>query len=137
MTDLAFLGNIPLLLRNEPRPTVISCGVIAPLWHDPAFSVFTGPDNTPEGRVRNLEHSRQFKEARAPRARHINDVLDKLGVAIPGGYDVGNTMYRLPDLFLQFGAENFEYPMYDRPAKLRFAGPILPSDAHDKTASVA
>jgi hypothetical protein len=38
MTDSAFYGVFPLLLRDEPRPPVISCGTIAPLWHDPASS---------------------------------------------------------------------------------------------------
>ena len=34
-------------------------------------------------------------------------------------------MYRVPDVFLQFGAEVFEFPMYNRPANLRLTGPIL------------
>ena len=125
MTDILFLGNLPLLLSGEPRPPVISCGVIAPSWHDPAFSVFTGPDNTPEGRQRNLEHSRQFDALRAPGNTHVNVVLERLGVAVTGGFNV-NAVYRLPDLFLQFGVESFEYPMSDRPTNLLFTGPILP-----------
>src|SRR5260370_16473600 len=36
------------------------------------------------------------------------------------------TMYRLPDLFLQLGAEEFEFPVSSRPTNLRFTGPILP-----------
>jgi len=112
---------------------VISCGVIAPVWHDPAFSTFTGPNNTPEGRKQNLEHSRQYNEQRAPGHRHIDAVLKKLGVAIPGGYN-SNALYRLPDLLLQFGAEEFEYPMYDRPANLRFVGPILSRHPTESTA---
>ena len=125
MTDVLFFGNLPLLLSNESRPPAIACGVIAPMWHDPAFSVVGGPDNTPAGRKRNEEDNRQFNEARAPGGRHIDGVLEQLGVGVPGGYDVANTMYRLPDLFLQFGAEVFEFPMYNRPANLRFTGPIL------------
>jgi MGT family glycosyltransferase len=124
MIDVAFCGIFPLLLRDESRPPVLSCGVIAPIWHDPSFSVFTGPDTTPEGRKRNLEDSRQFNEERAPGARYIDKVLAELGFAIPGGYNA-NTLYRLPDFFLQFGAETFEYPMEDRPANLCFTGPIL------------
>ena len=42
ITDILFLGNLPLPLSGEPRPPVVSCGVIAPSWPDPAFSVFTG-----------------------------------------------------------------------------------------------
>src|SRR5258708_7482395 len=70
-------------------------------------------------------YSWQFNEDHAPGARYIDKVLAELGVAIPGGYNA-SALYRLPDVFLQFGAEAFEYPMEDRPANLRFTGPILP-----------
>src|SRR5262249_52846631 len=50
MTDVLFLGELPLLLSSEPRPPIVACGVIAPSWTDPAFSIFTGPDGSPEGR---------------------------------------------------------------------------------------
>lgn len=124
MTDVGFYGNFPLLLQSKPRPPLISCGVTAPGWHDPGSSVLTGPDNTPDGRKRNIEDNRREDEAFAPGYRHIDAVLEKLGVVVPGGYNT-NTRYRLPDLFLQFGAESFEYPMYDMPENLRFVGPIL------------
>jgi hypothetical protein len=112
LIDVGFCGVFPMLLREESRPLVISCGVIAPVWHDPGFSVFTGPNDTPEGRRQNLEHSRRYNEGRAPGYRHVDAVLKKLGVAVPGGYN-SNSLYRLPDLFLQFGAEEFEYPLYE------------------------
>jgi UDP:flavonoid glycosyltransferase YjiC (YdhE family) len=35
-------------------------------------------------------------------------------------------MYLLPDLFLQFTAEAFEFPRNDMPETIRFAGPMLP-----------
>jgi hypothetical protein len=67
--DVVFCGILPLVLRDESRPPVLSCGVIAPIWHDPAFSVLTGPDTTPEGRRRNLEDSRRYNEEHAPGAQ--------------------------------------------------------------------
>jgi MGT family glycosyltransferase len=134
--DVAFCGILPLLLRDESRPPVLSCGVIAPIWHDPAFSVFTGPDTTPEGRRRNLEDSRQYNEDHAPGAKYIDKVLAELGVAIPGGYNT-NALYRLPDFFMQFGAEAFEYPMEDRPANLRFTGPIVPTKGENAMSAPA
>lgn len=124
MTDVLFVGNLPLLLSGESRPPVLSCGVVAPLWLDPASSIFAGPDDTPEGRLRNLELNRQFNQLRAPSHTHLDDVLRRLGVSIDGGFDT-NTVYRLPDVFLQLGAEDFEFPMADRPANLHFTGPIL------------
>lgn len=134
LVDVAFCGILPMLLGIEPRPMIISCGVIAPIWHDPAFSILTGPNNTPEGRIENIEHSRQFNQERAPGYRHVDEVLSTLGVAIPGGYN-SNSLYHLPDLFLQFAAEEFEYPLYNRPANLRFVGPILPKEENDQTPS--
>lgn len=126
MTDVGFWGIFPLLLRNEPRPPVISCGTAAPMWHDPAFSILTGPDETPEGLKRNLEHSRKWKEGRAPADIYVDEVLQKLGAQVSGGFDLTDTMYSLPDLFLQLGAEEFEFPMHNRRPNLRFVGPILP-----------
>jgi MGT family glycosyltransferase len=124
MTDVLFLGELPLLLSGESRPPVIACGVIAPSWTDPAFSIFTGPDNTPEGRVRNIADNEKFLSLRAPGHKYVDAVLDRLGVAISGGFQ-SNSVYRLPDVFLQFGTEDFEYPMEDRPANLVYAGPII------------
>jgi MGT family glycosyltransferase len=132
MTDVAFFGVFPLLLRGTSRPPVISCGMIAPLWLDPAFSVLTGPDTAPGGLARNEAANRNYKEARAPGFRHVDAILGTLGVTVPGGSD-GNTRYRLSDLFLQFGAEAFEFPMSERPANLRFTGPILPTRARATT----
>lgn len=126
MTDVGFWGIFPLILRNEPRPPVFSCGTAAPMWHDPAFSILTGPDETPEGLKRNLEDSREWKKGRASADIYVNEVLQKLGAPIAGGFDLTDTMYSLPDLFLQFGAEEFEFPMHNRRPNLRFVGPILP-----------
>jgi hypothetical protein len=39
MTDVLFLGELPLLLSGEPRPPIIACGVIAPSWTDPASPI--------------------------------------------------------------------------------------------------
>ena len=48
ITEAGFWGILPLLILTKPRPPVLSCGMIAPMWHDPAFSVLTGSDDTPE-----------------------------------------------------------------------------------------
>jgi hypothetical protein len=70
------------------------------MWHDPAFSVLTGPDDTPEGIKRNFEHSQQWRAERAPGHGYVDGVLAKLGIQVPGGFDVSDTLYRLPDVFL-------------------------------------
>lgn len=126
MVDSAFYGIFPLLLRNEPRPPVISCGTIAPIWHDPGSSELTGPDNTPEGRDRNREYSRRWKEERLPAAIYVDAILEALGVRVQGGFDISETAYQLPDIFLQLGAESFDYPLYEERPNVHFIGPLMP-----------
>ncbi len=125
LSEIGFLGMLPLLLSEQPRPPVLSCGVIAPVYHDPAFSIFSGPDTSPEGMVRNRIDNELYDAQRAPGFQYVDAVLRGLGVEIPGGYS-SNALYRLPDVFLQFGSEEFEYPLHDQPDSLRFIGPILP-----------
>jgi MGT family glycosyltransferase len=132
MTDVLFFGELPLLLSGEPRPPVIACGVIAPSWTDPAFSIFTGPDSAPGGRARNIADNEKLLSLRAPGYRYMDAVLEQLGVSISGGCNV-NSVYRLPDVFLQFGTEAFEYPMEDRPANLVYTGPILHRESGAET----
>jgi hypothetical protein len=126
MTESAFYGVFPLLLHSDPRPPVISCGTIAPLWHDPGSSYLTGPDNTPEGRERNREESRRWKEELSSAATYVDEILASLGVHVHGGFDISETTYRLPDIFLQLGAEAFEYPLYEEHPNLHFTGPLMP-----------
>ncbi|ADV84698.1 glycosyltransferase [Terriglobus saanensis] len=126
LTDVGFWGVFPLLLRKGPRPPVFACGTTAPMWLDPAFSILTGPDETPDGLRRNLEDNRKWEVERAPADRYVDEVLQKLGAQVPGGFRLGDTMYSLPDLFLQMGTEEFEFPQHNRRPNLRFVGPILP-----------
>jgi UDP:flavonoid glycosyltransferase YjiC (YdhE family) len=127
LTDVLFMGNIPLLLEPRGiRPPIVACGVIAPMWRDPGFSPFNGPDSTPEGQRRNLEDHQQFDTAVMPGTTYIDQVLEGLGCAIPGGFRMFDSLYRLPDQFLQFCAADFEYPLIEKRRNLRFVGPILP-----------
>lgn len=68
----------------------------------------------------------------APGYKYIDAVLDRLGVTISGGFNM-NSVYRLPDVFLQFGIESFEYPMEDRPTNLHYTGPILHRESRAET----
>lgn len=124
--EIAFLGVLPLLLGDQPRPPTYGCGVTAPVFHDPAFSMFSGPDETPDGLDRNRRENEYYDELRQPGFLWVDKVLDGLGVRIDGGYN-SNALYRLPDLFLQFGSEAFEFPLHERPSGLRFIGPIVPT----------
>jgi hypothetical protein len=95
MTDVLFFGELPLLLSGESRPPVIACGVIAPSWIDPAFSIFTGPDAAPGGRARNIADNETFESMRAPGYEYVDAVLDRWGVTISRGFTL-NSLYHLP-----------------------------------------
>lgn len=124
MIDLLFLGAMPLLLSGETRPPLISCGVIAPSWTDPAASIFTGPHAEPGGRERNIADNEMLLARRRPGHQHIDAVLKQLGTPLPAEYKTNDT-YSLPDVFLQFGSEAFEYPRENLLRNLIFTGPIV------------
>jgi UDP:flavonoid glycosyltransferase YjiC (YdhE family) len=71
---------------------------------------------------------------RQPGHSHLDAVLGSLDVAVSGGYKA-TVLYELPDVFLQFGAESFEYPMANRLGNLHFVGPILPRRDHSAVPS--
>ncbi|WP_213805255.1 nucleotide disphospho-sugar-binding domain-containing protein [Granulicella sp. dw_53] len=128
LTDMLFMGTFPFLLGpREARPPMIACGVVGSALRDVAYSPFTGPDATKEGRKQIAEDNRLFNEALRPGNKHLDRVIEGLGVPSPGEifYD---RLYTLPDVFLQFSAEDFEYPMENKPKNFHFAGPILPKE---------
>lgn len=132
--DVLYMGVLPLLLKNSGRPPVISCGVIAPMWRDAGFSPFRGADKSPEGQTRNIEDGLRFDSAVLRGTMYIDQVLDDLGVAVPGGFRMFDTMYRLPDKLLQFSTQEFEYPLVQERNNLHFIGPILNAPAHSAKA---
>jgi MGT family glycosyltransferase len=132
LIDVLFMGSLPLLLGDKDKwPPVISCGVIAPMWRDAGFSPFAGADLTPEGQIRNIEDGHTFDSAVRPGTLYVDQILQGLGVAIPGGFRMFDSLYRLPDVFLQFCAKDFEYPLVEKRKNLHFVGPILPKSSTD------
>jgi MGT family glycosyltransferase len=128
--DVLYMGAIPLLLRDEPRPPVLCCGVVAPMWLDPGCSITSGFSNAPGWRERNIAENQKVADRRSSAWRYIDGVLDTLGVAIPGGFH-DNQLYRMPDVFLQFGAEAFEFPVEETHGNVVFVGPLLPKRKED------
>lgn len=132
VVDVLYMGVLPLLLRRGSRPPVISCGVIAPMWRDAGFSPSRGAGNSPEAQARNIADGLQFDAAVRPGTIYIDQVLESLGVAVPGGFRMFDTMYRLPDKLLQFTTKEFEYPLVESRDNLLFVGPILSSPAQER-----
>lgn len=123
IVDLLYIGALPMLLKTDSRPRIISCGVIAPHWPNPEL-----------GQKQNLEEAQRLNEMRRPGHVYLDEVLKSIGVAVEGGFK-NDALYELPDVFLQFGAESFEYPRANRPSNLHFVGPILPRRAQSAAPS--
>ena len=125
LTDICFFGSFPLILGTKDRPPVIGCGILPYFMRRPEVSPFTGPDSTPEGWLRNAEHNRQFEEGLASSAASINRIFRRYGIStsIESALDAACI---LPDTFLQFTVEEFEYPIKDKPKNLQFVGPLTP-----------
>ncbi|ADV81938.1 glycosyltransferase [Terriglobus saanensis] len=128
LTDIGFFGSFPMILGAKARPPVVSCGILPYLMSRPEVSPFTGPDSTPEGLLRNLEHNRQLEEGLAGATASINRILRGYGISASIGvpFDAASI---LPDVFLEFTAEEFEYPIKDKPKNLQFVGPLVPKIA--------
>jgi len=126
LTDLTFMGTFPFLLGpREVRPPVIACGITPMLLSSIDTSPFSLPDPSPQGQLRNRQENEQFQAMFHSVQAYMNQALhDCSAPAMPRFFL--DCWYTLPDLFLQFTAEAFEYPRSDMPANIRFAGPIPP-----------
>jgi MGT family glycosyltransferase len=126
VTDFLFMGTFPMILDSRrKRPPLITFGVVPVLLRTADSSPFTGPDASPEGRSRNAEHNRMFGEMLRPGTDHVDAVLKGCGVRVEGGF-TWDSLYAVPDTFLQLSAEEFEYPMPEKPTNFRFIGPAAP-----------
>lgn len=132
LTDHLFFGTFPMLLGpSGERPLVIACGVIPYLKSIAEASPFTGPDVTAEGLLRNAEHKRMFDELLLPGIDHVSDILERCGASRLPGNSL-DAIYTLPDVFLQFTVEEFEYPSSEKPKNLHFVGPMVPKSSTEK-----
>ncbi|MBV8831962.1 MAG: glycosyltransferase family 1 protein [Acidobacteriaceae bacterium] len=126
LTDVTFMGTFPFLLGpREARPPVIACGISPMLLSSIDTSPFSLPDSTPQGHLRNRQENEQFQAMFQSVQTYMNQILYDCGAPAMPRFFV-DCWYTLPDLFLQFTAEAFEYPRSDMPANIRFAGPIRP-----------
>ena len=126
MTSSMYLGCFPMLLRpGENRPPVIGCGV-TPLILRSIDCGLTTHDATPDGRKRNQEEHFLLERAFQPIADQLNLALAECDAPSISGF-WADSIYTLPDLFLQFTGDAFEFPRSDMPSKVQFVGPVLPN----------
>lgn len=127
VTDYLFLGTFPMLLDiSRKRPPLVTMGVTPVLLRTSGVSPLAGPDDSAAGLERNTEHNRIFGDLLKPGTDYVDAILSRLGVHIQGGF-TWDSLYTIPDTFLQLSAEEFEYPLRERPSNFRFVGPVVPS----------
>ena len=133
--DTMFCGTFPLLLGPpEKRVPIVALGITALALSsaDTAFfgSAFPPPRNQEE-RARNVAmNSHLQKVIFGPTQRYFDDILVKQG-SRPLPAFLFDAMIKLPDLYLQLTAKEFEYPRSEMPDNIRFVGPLLPPPSTD------
>jgi MGT family glycosyltransferase len=126
LADLTFMGTFPLLLAaTAVRPPVISCGVCPVLLSSEDVSPYAAPGPGKPDYERNMQDNLQFQTMFQSVQDEMNVVIQTCG-AEPMSEFFMDCWYTLPDRFLQFTAEEFEYPRRNVPPTVRFAGPMLP-----------
>jgi MGT family glycosyltransferase len=131
LTSSMYFGAFPLLLRSgESRPPVIGCGVNPLMLSSVDCGPLSLPDNTPGGRQRIREANLQIQMAFALMQEALNGALNQCSVPALSEF-WADAIYTLPDLFLQFSGEAFEFPRSDMPSHVHFVGPILPALVDD------
>jgi MGT family glycosyltransferase len=126
LVDTVYFSIFPLTVRpREERPLVIGCGVNPLMLGSRDCTLLLPPDNTPEGQRHIWKENRNFQALFQPIQDRIDSILSDHGVS-PLPHFFFDCMYLLPDLFLQFTAESFEFPRSDMPDKIHFIGPVLP-----------
>lgn len=130
IVDTMFCGTFPLLLGPpEKRVPIVALGITA-LALSSADTAFFGsalpPPRTQEERARNVAmNSHLQKVIFGPTQRYFDDILVRQG-SRPLPAFLFDAMIKLPDLYLQLTAKEFEYPRSEMPDNIRFVGPLLP-----------
>jgi MGT family glycosyltransferase len=127
VTDIFLWGVLPMLLKPRiVRPPVLTFGVLPLLLSSCDAGPFSGPDASPEGRLRNQEETQQFFAMMQPATKRFNEVLRSCGEPELPEFFL-DAAVNLPDRFLQLTAEAFEYPRSDMKESIKFIGNLMPN----------
>jgi UDP:flavonoid glycosyltransferase YjiC (YdhE family) len=126
MTESLNFGALPITLGAPGlRPKgFIAIGlnpILLTSVDHPPFGSGMLPDSSPEGRARNKIANDIQKEVFAPSQAAYAEALTSVGAEKPDIFLL-DSLYALPDRFVQMCAPSVEYPRIDAPATLRFAG---------------
>ncbi|ESZ95592.1 glycosyltransferase family 1 protein [Sclerotinia borealis F-4128] len=129
LNDVIFCGVLPLLM-NAPgiKPTAIIGIGIASIFITsqdvPPIGTGLFPDSSPEGRVRNLAMHADLQSGPFAGINKIfHDNFEKVGAQRPSTFSF-DSMYILPDRFIQLCAPSVEYLRSDLPKTLSFSGGV-------------
>jgi MGT family glycosyltransferase len=126
VTDVYFWGVFPLLLGpKEARPPILTIGVLPLIISSIDVGPFSGPDASPEGRIRNQQENLHFAQLFQPAQQRFNQVLRSCGSPELPEFFV-NCAAHLPDSYLCLTAESFEYTRSDLKSTIRFVGNLAP-----------
>jgi hypothetical protein len=131
LVDTMFMGSFPMLLGPRHNlPPVIGCGVNPVILSSRDCGILLPPANTLEGRQQIGDEIQRIHATFQPIGDYIDSIMEPYGVP-PMPHFFADCMYLLPDIFLQFTAEAFEFPRSDMPDTIRFIGLLLPSRSID------
>ncbi len=127
LVDTFFMGIFPMLLGpRENRPPVIGCGVNPMILSSADCGMVVPPATTPEEKQQIVTENQVIQEKFQPVDERINAIMRSSGVR-PMPHFFVDSVYLLPDIFLQFAPEALEYPRSEMPETIRYIGPIVPS----------
>ncbi|KAI0133798.1 MGT family glycosyltransferase [Xylariales sp. AK1849] len=126
MTESLNFGALPITLG---APGIQPKGFIAiglnPILltsvDHPPFGSGLLPDSSPEGQERNKSANEVQKQVFAPSQTGWTEALVSVGAKKPDMFLL-DSLYALPDRFVQMCTPSVEYPRSDAPDSLRFAG---------------
>ncbi|KAF7549789.1 hypothetical protein G7046_g8236 [Stylonectria norvegica] len=128
MTESLNFGALPVTLGAPGlRPKgFIAIGLnpilLTSMDHSP-FGSGMLPDRSPEGRERNKLANAAQKQFFAPSQAAYTEALASVGATlVPDAEFLLDSLYTLPDRFIQMCTPSVEYPRSDAPSTLRYAG---------------
>jgi UDP:flavonoid glycosyltransferase YjiC (YdhE family) len=128
LAEPGFVGVVPPLLLQDPRPPILFIGVIPLLFSSRDTAPFGSglpPLPTRTGILRNLLLNAVMQRiVLRPTQREADRQMEAItGMPLPVHFLDSSS---LADRFLQLTCPGFEYPRSDLPRNVRFVGPILP-----------
>ncbi|RDW79643.1 hypothetical protein BP6252_04281 [Coleophoma cylindrospora] len=126
LSEGAFLGTIPTLSGAPgllPDATLALGGIPVVLnsRNIPPFGLGLPPDNSPDGHIRVKAMQDGFLQTMAGPIDLYRGFLKDIGSTVHNEWFF-DTIYLLPDRFIQFCPPSVEYPRPDAPDTIRFAG---------------